>query len=117
MSSQHSDARHGGGPSVNRLYHEALSLLENALGLPVDQLEREVDEVERRVSKLRDGLIENLRLDLDADGQSRWRNPLDKVNLALAFIASVAYPSTGIHRSYMEQAKDALSGMEQHFPA
>ncbi len=104
-----------GSSSPKKLYQEVMSHLEKTFSLPPDGLEQEVEEVERGVARLRDCLIDNLRHEQHA-GQSRWRKPLNTVNVALAYVASVAFPTTGIHKSYMEQAKDVLAGMEGDLP-
>ncbi len=97
--------------SILGIYHEVISHLDMALKLPPEELEKEVDGAERRVAHLRDCLIEALKKDMQVNGQSRWRKPLNGVNVALAFIASAAYPTTGVDRNYLEDAKKVLDGI------
>ncbi len=97
--------------SIAGLYYEAISHLSETLKLPPDELGKRVDEAERRTAYLRDCLIEMLRKDMQLTGKSQWREPLNGVNVALAYIASAAYPTTGIHKRYLEDAKKVLDGI------
>jgi TolA-binding protein len=100
--------------SPEELYIDTIQFIGKAMSLEPNELEREVEEAERKVVKLRDCLIERLRKDAGNVSPSRWRKPLDQVNVALSLIAAVEYPATGIHRSYMEDATKVLRAVEFH---
>ncbi len=102
-----------GGVSPAALHREVVNHLNESLKLPPDKLEEEIDVAERKAAGLRDCIIEKFRQESITGGKSKWRKPLDDVNVALGLIASVAYPATGIHRSYLEQAEKILSDMEE----
>jgi hypothetical protein len=81
-----------------------LAQLEDALARPPDQLGEEVDQVERELATLRDELIADLR----ANGR---RAGLDQVNAVLSLVVGLEYPATGIQRTLIEQARDALRAL------
>jgi len=84
----------------------AVAMIDDAMKRPPAELTYEVDLVERRIVGVRDRLIAILR----GGGQpaSRAREALDGVNAALSLVAGVEYPATGIQRSMLEQARDAI---------
>src|SRR5689334_753689 len=105
-------------PASLRLDLEAaVAMMEDAMKRPPAELTYEVDLVERRIVGVRDRLIAILR----GGGQpaSRARDALDVVNAALSLVAGVEYPATGIQRSMLEQARDAIRRLleEDRLPA
>jgi flagellar motility protein MotE (MotC chaperone) len=86
----------------------SIRLLDDALRLPPAQLGQEVDEAEREIARLRDALIAQLRAH-QAANETELRSTLDRVNAALSLVVSVEYPSAGIQRSALEQARDTLA--------
>lgn len=103
--------------SLRDLCRNALSALEDSFGLPPNQLGQRIDRVENRVVMLRDGLIDRYRKEDRSAGASVWRDPLDRANLALALVACVEYPATGLHRSYLKDAQKVLKDLRQDLMA
>lgn len=101
--------------SLGDLCRQAIGYLDRTYELPPEELERNVDRAETAVVKLRDGLIEGLR-DEATEGsqeQARRRPALDQVNISLSLITGVAYPSSRIHRNYIEDARQILIGVKK----
>ena len=90
---------------------QAVELLEGALQSPPNELGEEVDEAERAVIRLRDGLIERLRHAPSSAEATRLRAPLNDVNASLSLLVGVEYPSAGIQRRLLEQARDTLKSV------
>jgi hypothetical protein len=107
-----------GAFSLVDMCHQAMEFLDAAVDLPVDKLEWQVDKAEITAVKLRDRLIELLRKDIRSmpAEQSRWREPLDHVNVAISLITGVEYPSAGIHRERIGQAKETLDKIGKMLP-
>lgn len=108
-------ARYSGGrlPACNHsspaeLCRTAIEILDEGLQLPLPKLLQQVDEAENAVVHLRDCLIERLRKEMQQEGVSEWRKPLDHVNAALSLIAGVTYPATGIQHALLEEAQTSL---------
>ena len=78
------------------LRDDSVAALERALRLKAEDLGKEVDMAERLVVRLRDCLIEWIRLG-DSAGH-RWQT---------AF-----YPAGGIQRSLLEQARESLKALQ-----
>lgn len=106
-------------PSMSELCGQAIGYLERACELPPQELERNVDRAENVVVALRDSLIQRLRSESPGVGPEtgRWRAPLDQVNVSLSLITGVAYPSSRIHRNYIEDARQVLMGLQKELQA
>lgn len=102
-------------PSMGKLCSRAIDYLDRAYELPPEELERNVQRAETAVVELRNSLIQRLRGEASqgSEGQARWRPPLDRVNVSLSLITGVAYPSTRIHRNYVEDARQVLMGVKR----
>ena len=105
-----------GGASLEELYRDVMRSVDAIIVMAPRDLKKEVDEAERRVVKLRNCLIDRLRQDSGSSGPSRWRKPLDRVNVALSLIAAIDYPATGIRRRHLEDAQQVLRSIERHLP-
>jgi hypothetical protein len=110
LREQDNDVMECDGVSSVKLCEKAEKILHEALDLHPDKLQEEVEEVENIFSKLRDCLIALLREDARVMPlqQSRWRKPLDHVNVAISLVTGIVYPSAGIHRVRMEEARDMI---------
>ncbi|MEW6333680.1 MAG: hypothetical protein AB1558_05385 [Thermodesulfobacteriota bacterium] len=101
------------------LCQKALSKLDTALDLHPPRLLDEVDVAENAVARLRDVLIgRHRKAQSPADG-AEVKRVLDRVNTALSLIAGVIYPSGGIQRSCIEEARNLLrdaAGPCEHVP-
>lgn len=86
------------------LGHEAIRLLDEALGKPPAELKAEVDVAERAIAALRDGIIERWR----TAPEPRLRAALDHVNAALSLVVGLEYPLGGLQRDLLKQARSAL---------
>ncbi len=95
-------------PELCRLCRKALEKLDKALDLHPLQLTREVDIAENAIAELRDMLIELHRQAHDPSHTAEIRRLLESVNTALSLIAGVVYPSAGIERSLIEEARKVL---------
>jgi hypothetical protein len=87
---------------------EAVTMLDEVLGVtPRDRYE-EVDVAERAIVHLRNGLIERLRREEDVDQVIRLHRALDQTNIAISLITGVEYPGAGIQETSLQQARDVL---------
>lgn len=93
-----------------RLCRKAIEKLDNALDLHPQKLTFEVDIAENAVARLRDLLIDNYRRAENPSDATELRRFPDRVNTALSLIAGVVYPSAGIERSLVEEARKVLKG-------
>jgi hypothetical protein len=98
-------------PELCRLCRTAIEKLDNAIDLHPHDLTSEVDIAENAVAQLRDTLIERYRRAERPSDASEIRTFLDIVNAALSLIAGVVYPSAGIERSSIEEARKVLRNM------
>ncbi len=87
----------------------AAEALDRAAKAPWQEVIREADQAERIVVRLRNRLIDEIRQEDARD----WRLPLQRLNLSLSLIAGIEYPSSGIRRNVIEQARDVLKGMSK----
>lgn len=93
--------------SLDAICSRAIACLHQAFDLPPERLKSKVDQAENLVVKLRNAMIDRLRAEQDGGRSlrpSRWRAPLDQVNMCLSLIAGVAYPGSKIHHNYVEDA-------------
>lgn len=98
------------------LARDAIRLLEDAINKPPAELKAEVDVAERAIAALRDALIERLRslaLPLGeassrGEGSDSLHTALDRVNAALSLVVAVEYPSGGVQRDMLDQARQEL---------
>jgi hypothetical protein len=86
----------------------AIEAIDRAIPEPTAELKQDVDVAERAIAELRDCLIHALRRAPDGPDAQRRRQLLDRVNVALSLVAGVEYPSAGIQRKQLEQARDVL---------
>lgn len=98
--------------SIRNLCSEVLSELKDSFGLSPNQLGRRIDQIENKVVKIRNCIIDQYRKEGRPPEKSVWRKPLDRINLALTLIASVEYPATGLHRSYLKDAEKVLEDFQ-----
>jgi hypothetical protein len=84
---------------------EALAALDKGISAPTREALSLADVAERTLVQVRDGLIERHREDGPSAG---WREPLEKVNVALSLVAGVDYPAQKVKRKPLEQARDLL---------
>ena len=113
MSVQASDTANPEALRASRMVRlqQAVDALDRSLGEAPAALTQDVDIAERAIAGVRDDLIRELRqaaLDVDT---SRCRRHLDEVNVALSLVAGVEYPTAGIQRKLLEQARDVLGGV------
>jgi hypothetical protein len=97
--------------SLAQLCGQALAMLERALGEAPAPLTADVDVAERLVVELRDDLIERLRREPGNPLAPAWRAALQRTNAALSLVVGVEYPSGGVHRKLIEQARDTLRAL------
>ncbi|RJR51296.1 MAG: hypothetical protein C4576_03815 [Desulfobacteraceae bacterium] len=100
--------RLGRDPELCRFCREAIAKLDDAVDLHPQELTKEVDIAENAVVKLRDRLIDEYRLGVPVADAAEFRQFLDQVNTAISLIAGVVYPSGGIQRSIVEEARKLL---------
>lgn len=98
-------------PGLAERCRAAIEMLEESLKRPPLELWKEVDHAEQQVAELRDALIERLRHDPFGPTAERQRAALQRVNAALSLVVGVEYPTAGVHRPALEQARDALRGV------
>ena len=98
--------------AIADLCRKSIQLLEKGLKRPPAELQLDVDKVENLVAKVRDCFIERLRKDQSA-ANSRWRAPLDEINVAVSLIAAVEYPATGVNRVHTEEALKIIRNLEK----
>jgi hypothetical protein len=91
-----------------RLCREAKKEIDAAYDEPPLKLGQEVDYAEVRIVRLRNCLIERLRAETDDSELARLKGILDRVNLALSYVVGVEYPTAGIHRQLIEEARTVL---------
>lgn len=96
------------GPELCRLCRKAIEKLDDALDENPRELTHEVDIAEIAVAGLRDRLIDELRRAESPSDAAEIRRFLDPVNTAISLIAGVVYPSGGIQRSIVEEARKLL---------
>ncbi len=101
-------------PGLTDLCRAAVHELDAGCALPPLELGEEVDAAERAVVRVRDGLIARLRTGGDDGDARRWRQALQRVNMALSLIVGVEYPSIGVRRKPLEQASAALKEVLDH---
>src|SRR5690348_15011135 len=89
----------------------ALDAIDRAIGEPPAELKQDVDVAERAIADLRDCLIRELRQASPDTDTRRRRDMLDQANVALSLVVGVEYPSGGIQRKVLEQARDVLRGL------
>jgi hypothetical protein len=99
--------------SIAELCRKSIQLLEQGLGRPPAELQLDVDKVENLVAKVRDCFIQRLRQD-QSSRNSRWRGPLDEINVAVSLIAAVEYPATGVNRVHTEQALKIIERIQRN---
>ena len=87
---------------------QAIDKLDRAMRLHPRELEKELDQIQRDVVRLRDQLIDRLRLPQASPASGKLHVALERVNIALTLIVGVEYPATSIQRSALEQARDTL---------
>jgi hypothetical protein len=90
-------------PLVQRCVDE----LQDALNRPPAELSDEVDRVEQQLARVRDVLIQRRH----EAGALTDPAALHRVNGVLSLVVGVEYPSAGIQRKLLEQARDALSDL------
>ena len=105
------------GEACNRrdlvqLCREAKKEIDKAYDKPPLKLGQEVDFAEVRIVRLRDCLIDELRGETDPSEQTRLKSLLDRVNVALSYVVGVEYPTAGIHRQLLEQARTVLKDVQ-----
>ena len=86
----------------------AIDALDRAIPEPAAQLKQDVDVAEQAIAALRDCLIHDLRQAPNGSDAPRRRQALDQANIALSLVVGVEYPSGGIQRKQLEQARDVL---------
>ncbi len=92
---------------------EALTLLDEVLGVtPRDRYE-EVDMAERAIVHLRDSLIDRLRREEDLAQVTRLHQALDRTNVAISLITGVEYPGAGIQEESLKQAREVLQRLSE----
>jgi hypothetical protein len=113
-------AASSGSPSTGPVEHDAdrdilvacarraIEAIDRAIPEPASELKQDVDVAERAIAELRDCLIRHLRRVPDGADSERRRRILDQVNVALSLVIGVEYPSGGIQRQQLEQARDVL---------
>ncbi len=90
---------------------EAIAHLEQAYMAPPLQLTRDASAAGRIVVKLRDRMVEQLRQDGNGAETEKKKKALDRLNIALTLIVGVEYPSVGVRRKPIEQARDLLESI------
>jgi hypothetical protein len=90
---------------------KAMKEIDQAKDLQPRQLEEVIDHVQREIVRLRDALIEQLRARDLAPVSGRRHSALEKINVALSLILTVAYPVTAIQRSALKEAHDCLAAI------
>jgi hypothetical protein len=98
--------------SVAELCRKSIRLLRKGLDRPPAELQLDVDKVENLVAKVRDCFIERLRQD-ESHQTSRWRGPLNEINVAVSLIAAVEYPATGVNRVHTQEALEIIEKIEK----
>ncbi len=101
-----------GEPALSEECQAAIAALERAIQAPPVQLSQEADMAQRMTVRLRDALIDRLRREGAAASAAQWRDALSRLNAALSLIASAEYPTSGIHRKKLEQARDTLKQVQ-----
>lgn len=104
----HAAERFEKDPGIADLCRKALAKLDNALVLRPPDLLDEVDVAENAVARLRDVLIGRYRRAVSPEDGAEIKGLLDRVNTALSLIAGVVYPSAGVQRSSIEEARGVL---------
>lgn len=89
----------------------AITVLERALIAPPLQLTNDAGEAARMVVKMRDRIIEWLRQDTRGAEAENRKEALNRLNTALTLIVGVQYPSAGMRRKPIEQARDILKSI------
>jgi hypothetical protein len=93
---------------LKQLCREAMDHIEQALHTQPAEIKQEADLAENAVVRLRNRLIERLRQEGASRDATRLRADLDQVNAALSLVVGVDNPRSGIQRTLLEQARDAL---------
>ncbi len=90
---------------------DAIAILEQALVAPPLQLTKDAGAAARIVVKMRDRIIEWQRQDGSGADADKRKEALNRLNTALTLIVGVQYPSTGVRRKPIEQARDLLQSI------
>ncbi len=90
----------------------AVAALERAIELPPLRAGQEADVAERLVVQARDECIAQLRRDGNTQDEGQYRATLDRLNTALSLIIGVEYPSGGVQREMIKQARDVLKDID-----
>jgi hypothetical protein len=85
---------------LNRLCEDAVKILKQSHELPPPELQSKVDQVENLLARLRDSLIQRVRSDQTVP-VSRFKDPLDRVNITISLIAGLVYPNSRFQREYI----------------
>ena len=97
--------------AAEALARSCIAELQDALGRPPAEVSSEVDRVEQQLARLRDRLIVDLRRGPAGQSAEADRTALDRVNAVLSLVVGVEYPTAGIQRKLLEQARDALNDL------
>jgi hypothetical protein len=90
----------------------AAQILERALQKPWHEVMLDSDEAERLAIQMRDRLIARIHQgNLNSGENQALRSVLDQLNMSLSLIVGIAYPSNGIRRPVIEQARDVLKAI------
>jgi hypothetical protein len=90
---------------------EAVTLLDEVLGMTPRDRYQEVDMAERAIVHLRDSLINRLRREEDLAQVTRLHEALDRTNVAISLITGVEYPGAGIQEESLQQARKVLQNL------
>ncbi len=91
---------------------QAVQALDRALTKPWHEVMVDSDEAERLAIQVRDRLIERLRQEnVNAEEIQALRQILEQINISISLMVGIAYPSTGIRRPVIEQARDVLKAI------
>lgn len=101
---------------LSELCRKATEGLRRAHDLPRESMQEELHRTALLLFDLRDRLIEMVRKDTIQSESSPWRHPLDLANQAATLVAGVEYPSAGINRNYMKEARQIMEGIQKGLP-
>lgn len=90
---------------------QAIKAVEQALEAPPKEVQEKMTIAKRAMICLRDDLIGQLR---QADSPFKRKpiaEPLRSVNASLSLLVGVEYPTAGIQRKHVEQARDLLKDL------
>lgn len=90
---------------------QAIACLERALVAPPLRLSNEAKSAARAVLIMQDRITEWLLLDRKSGNSENYQEALERLNKALTLIEGLEYPSSGVRRKPLGQARDLLQSI------